>query len=95
MAEGHGVKGFGEVTVGTRLEVWLGPGTENMKCDDYGEVTQLLPEGWVRVFWHMEGDELDHELDEITDLLVAAWSPEVQALIDRARDLEEGRGGTA
>lgn len=95
MADGHHVKGFGDVAVGARLEVWLGEVVEDMKCDDYGEVTQLLPDRWVRVLWHMEGQKFDHELDEITDLLVPEWSPEVQALIDRAQDLKEGRGGTA
>ena len=95
MADGYEVAGFGEVTIGTRLEVWLGEVAEEMACSDYGEVIELLPARWVRVWWHMEGQHGDHELDEITDFLVPEWSHEVQAQIDRGRDVGEGHGGTA
>ena len=87
------IPGFGEVTVGTKVEI--PDDGDGRSVDDWGEVTELLPNGWVRVWWNMDEVHMDSEVDEITDFVVAEYSAEVVALINRDRDLREGRGGTA
>ncbi|MCY4607359.1 MAG: hypothetical protein OXD40_02000 [bacterium] len=93
MASDYEIPGFGEVTVGTRVEIW--GGDDGQSVDDWGEVTELLPNGWVRAWWHMDRIHIDSEVAEIADLVVTEYSEEVMALINRERDIREGRGGTA
>ena len=91
--EGYDVPGFGRVTVGTKVEMW--GGEDGRSVSDWGEVTALLPNRWVRVWWHMEQLHLDSEVEEVTDHVVPEYSEEVLAMINRDRDIREGRGGTA
>lgn len=93
MASGYEIPGFGEVTVGTKVELWNGG--DGRSVSDWGEVTELLPNGRVRVWWNMDRVHIDTEVVEITDHVVAEYSEEVMALVNRDRDLREGRGGTA
>ena len=93
MASDYEIPGFGEVRVGTKVEIWNGD--DGRSVDDWGEVTELLPNGWVRVWWNMDQVHIDTEVEEISDLVVAEYSEEVMALVNRDRDLGEGRGGTA
>lgn len=93
MASGYEIPGFGAVTVGTRVELWDGDDGRNL--GDWGEVTELLPNGWVRTWWNDDGVHIDSEVGDIADFVVDEYSQEAVALINRDQNPGEGRGGAA
>ena len=86
----YDLAGFGEVRVGTKVEVW--DGTEGDEGRDWGEVTMLLTERRVQLHWYAEGDRFIDDIAELGDLFVDDWSGEVYDILRRrAREQAHGR----
>ena len=85
------VEGVGQVRVGTKLEVW--DGTQDDEDLDWGEVTKLLVDRRVEVHWYGEDDRSICEIEDVVNLFVDDWSPEIY---DTLRKRAAGQGhGTA
>ncbi len=79
----------GEVRVGTKVEVWDG-GTAHGEDLDWGEVTQVLTNRTVAVHWYADGETAICDVDEISDLIVDDWGPEIVTMMLRKR-AQDGR----
>ena len=91
MVEYYEVAYVGKVRVGTKLQL-----DGDHVINDWGEVTALLPGRRINVYWHREKITVENEVDEVgSDIFRADWSEEVHAIMNRDKDLEDGRGGTA
>ena len=91
--ESFHLKGFRQVRVGTKLEIW--DGTEDDEYLDWGEVTHLLAGERVAVYWHNGAETTIAGAGDGSDLYVDDWSPVVYSIL-RKRAKEGGQGhGTA